>query len=107
MLAMGLGTGVEAQCRPRRAAAGRGRAAAPAPPGDPPDPHCHSGDPDLTPSRISPPAFRVLRFSVAGAGLSFDQATGTVGIAADRLQQGLEVRSPRPARTAPPAASAS
>ena len=33
----------------------------------------------------------MLRFSVAGAGLSFDQATGTVGIAADRLQEGLEV----------------
>ena len=46
----------------------------------------------LSPDFTSPAfAGRMLRFSVAGAGLSFDQATGTVGIAADRLQQGLEV----------------
>ena len=54
--------------------------------------HFRSSGFDPIPGFTSPAfAGRMLRFSVAGAGLSFDQATGTVGIAADRLQQGLEV----------------
>ena len=79
--------------------------AASADPGDQPDPPIDppgvpdlSTSPDFTGPDFTGPDFtgpdltgRILRFSIAGSGLSFDQATGTVGLALDRLQEGLEL----------------
>ena len=65
-------------------------AAGSAAPGDPPDPSTdNSGVPDLTTSPdFTGPA---LNLSVAGPGITLDPATGTVGIAAERLRDGLDL----------------